>query len=141
MAVDAHVARAGERPLVLVAALAREAVVHAAQREVADVVQRLDVLERLRGVTLLARSAVLTFVDARLGVTAEASGRARLERDRRMAVRASHFEVFAVEVERRHLVVVEEVVAGLGVAALAFVTEPALVGVVVGVTALGRTVR
>ena len=43
VAVDAQVARAGERAVVLVAALARDVVVHAAQREVADVVQRLDV--------------------------------------------------------------------------------------------------
>src|SRR6185503_7672218 len=116
-------------------------VVHALEREVADVVQRLDVGERSRRVALLALRAVLALVDLRLGMAAEAARRPRLERDRRMAVDAADFQVLAVEVERRLLVVVEDVVAGLDVAALALVAEPAFVRVVLGVTAFGRAVR
>src|SRR5262249_52807306 len=73
----------------------------------------------------------------RLEVAAEAVGRARLERLRRVAVAAAGDEVLAVELEARHRVVVEDVVAGLLVALLALVAEPALVGVVLGVAALG----
>jgi hypothetical protein len=46
--------------------------------------------------------------------------------------------VAAVDPELGHLVVVERVRAGLDVALLAVLTEPTLVGVVLGVAALGR---
>src|SRR5262249_33714742 len=96
---------------------------------------------RSRGVALRAAGAVLAAVHLGLGVTAEAVGRPRLERDRWMAVVAPHLEVLSVEVERRHRVVVEDVVAGLDVALLALVAEPLLVRVVVGVAALRRARR
>src|SRR5262245_40948210 len=90
VAVDAQIAAAGERAVVAVAALAREVVVHALEREVADVVQRLDVLPRPRRVALRAAGPVLPLVDGGLGVTAEAVGRPRLERHRGVAIRAPH---------------------------------------------------
>src|SRR5262249_31939825 len=74
VAVDAQVAAAGERPVIAVAALARDVVVHALEREVANVVQRLDVFPRSRGVALRAAGAVLAAVHLGLGVTAEAVG-------------------------------------------------------------------
>src|ERR1044071_7751121 len=74
-------------------------------------------------------------------MAAEAVGRPRLERHRRMAVRAPRGQVLAVEPERRHRVVVEDVVAGLDVALLALLAEPALVRVVILVAALGRARR
>src|SRR5262245_64851463 len=72
VAVDAQVAGAGERAVVLVAALARQVVVHALEREVTDVVQRLDVLPGPRRVALRAAGAVLALVDRGLGMAAEA---------------------------------------------------------------------
>ncbi len=138
MAVDAEVATTRERTVIAVATLARDVVVAALEREVADVVQWLHVLPRLRRVALLARGAVLTLVHRGLGVTAEAVRRARLERDRWMAVRAANLEVTTVDAEPRLRVVVEDVVAGLDVALLALGAEVALVRVVVGVAARVR---
>lgn len=138
VAIEAEVARPCERPRILVATLARQIVVHASQRKVPDIVQRLNVLERARGMALLALRSILAFVNFWLRVTSVAVGRPRLERDRGMAVRAPHFEVFPIEVKCRHRVVVEDVIPCLLVTPLAREAESAFVGVIVFVTTFSR---
>ena len=140
VAIDAEIAAARERPVIAMAALARDVVVRALEREVADIVEGLDVLPRARAVALLAARAVLALVNRGLGMAAEARGRSRPERDGRVAVRAPDSQVLAVEVERRHRVVVEQVVARLEVTLLALLAEPALVGVVIRMATLVRAV-
>ena len=119
MAVEAKVARPSERSRILVASHAGEVVVHPSQRKIADIVQRLNIRKCSRGMALFALRSVLTFVNFRLGMASVAVGRSRLERDRRMAIRAPHLEVFPIEVKCRHRVVVENVVPSLLVAPLA----------------------
>ncbi len=138
--VDAHVAGALQWTIIPVTALAGNIVMRARQREVANIVQRLDIGKRLGVMALLARGAVLAFVHIRLRVTAITVDWPRLERLRRMAVRAPDIQVFAFQLKLRHRVVIELIVTGFDVAAFAFVTEPTFVHVVVGVAALRRAV-
>jgi hypothetical protein len=138
--VDAHVPSALQRSIIAMAAFARNIVVSAGQREVTHIVEWLNIGERLGVMALLARGAVLAFVHIRLRVTAITVDWPRLERLRRMAVRAPDIQVFAFQLKLRHRVVIELIVTGFDVAAFAFVTEPTFVHVVVGVAALRRTV-
>lgn len=57
-----------------------------------------------------------------------------------MAIRATNFEMFAVERKPSHRIVIELIVAGLHVAAFALVTKPTFVHVIISVTTLRRAV-
>ena len=131
--VDAQVARAAERSIVLVAPLARDVVVRAFEREVAHVVQRFDIAPVLVGVTGLAYGAVLAFVDFWLWVTTEAVFWPWLEGDLGMALAALAPQVLSLKFEVAHGVVIEDHVARLQVTGLALLAEFAFVHVVLGV--------
>lgn len=141
VAIEAEVAGSSERPRILVTALARDVVVHALERKIADIVQRLDVFKRARRVALLALRSVLTFVHLRLRVTAVTVGRPWFECDRWMAVGTPHFEVLTVEVKPRHRVVVKDVISGLDVTALAPGAESTFMSIVVFVATFGGAGR
>lgn len=99
--------------------------------------QGLDVREGLGVVTLLAGRTILAFVDIRLWMAAGTIQWSRLEGLRWMAIGAAHLEVFAVQPEFRHGVVIELVITGFQVTAFALITEATFVDVIIGVTALG----
>lgn len=137
MTVDAHITSALQRPIITMATLTGNIIVGTRQREIANVMQRLDVGEGLGVVALLARRAILAFVNIRFRVTTGTIQWARLEGLRWMTVAAANVEVFAVEPKLRHRIVIELIIAGFEVAALAFVTEAAFVHIIISVTALG----
>jgi len=102
MAVDAHIAGTLQWTIIAVTAFAGNIVMCTRQREVANIVQWLNVGERLGVMALLTRRAVLAFVHIRLRVTAITVDRPRLECLRRMTVRAPDIQVFAFQLKLRH---------------------------------------
>ena len=79
MTIDAHVTSALQRTIIAMAAFTGNIVVSTRQREIADIMQWLDVGKGLGIVALLALGAVLAFVNIWLGMTTGAIRWARLK--------------------------------------------------------------
>jgi len=143
VAVNAQVSRTGQSAIVDMTCVAALLVVGPFELEVAYVVERDDVRERLGGVAAAASGTELPFVNFGFGVTRAATVailRARLESHAGVAVGAAHGEVLSGQFVVALDVVVEDVLPGLEVTVLALLTEATSVGVIFGVAAHSRTV-
>ena len=116
VAVDAEIPGASQRSAVDVATLAVETIVGTLEREVAYIVQRLNVAEIVCRVAGLAHRAVGTFMNIWLRVASEAVLWPRLESDLGMTIRTLCLEVNTVELPVGLKVVVEDVLTGLHMA-------------------------
>ena len=143
VAVDAQVSGAREATVVDVALLAALLIVSSLELEVAYVVQRHDVRERICGVTGLAHRSKLAFMHLGLGVAGASAVTVRgprLEGNARMTIGTTNRQMLAGQDVITLRIVIENVLACLEVAALALLAEPSAMGIVFGVTSLRGTV-